>query len=334
MIDGREHLRFAPEPRQPIRIVGKLRQQHLERHVAVDAAIAGAVDLAHPAAAQQLDDLVVLDRVARREDVRGGLQIERTADLVAEVAGQRAAGLEKAVVAPRLADDRGERVAEGAVVGGCAPDERLALFWRQRERAVEQIVGFRPPAEVQMFFQNYASPSPASSWRSQARALNHSRCAVRTDMPSASAVSSSVRPAKYRHSTIAARLPIRFGELAERQVDLEDPRGVGRGGVARLVEGNHGLFPAALLAGAPPGVVDDDLPHRDRANREEVTAIAPRGPGLVHQPQIGFVDEPARVERLDPAAPPQLDAGEPTQVVVDERYEPIQGARSRRRRGR
>ncbi len=158
MMDGREHLRFAPEPRQPIRIVGKLRQQHLQRHVAVDAAIAGAVNLAHPAAPQQLDDLVVLDRISRREDVRGGLQIERTADLFAEVAGQRAAGFQEAVVAPGFADDRGKRVAEGAVVCGRPPDEGLTLLWRQRERAVEQIVGFRPPAEVQMLFQN-------SSWR-------------------------------------------------------------------------------------------------------------------------------------------------------------------------
>ena len=161
MIDGRENLRFAPEPRQPIRIVRELRQQYLERHVAVDAAIACAVDLAHAAAPQQLDDLVVLDGVARREDVGGRrLQLERPAYLGAEVASQRAARLEKAVVAPRLADDRGERVAERAIVGGCAPHERLALFWRQRQRAVEQIVGFRPPAEVQMFFQNYASPPP------------------------------------------------------------------------------------------------------------------------------------------------------------------------------
>ena len=79
---------------------------------------------------------------------------------------------------------------------------------------------------------------------------------------------------------------------------------------------------------APPGVVDNDLSHRDRANGEEVPAIAPRGPGLVHQPQVGFVDEPARVQRLDDAAAPaELDAGQPPQVVVDQRYEPVQGAR-------
>ena len=108
--------------------------------------------------------------------MRGGLQIERTADLFAEVAGQRAAGFQEAVVAPRFADDRGERVAEGAVVCGRPPDEGLALLWRQRERAVEQIVGFRPPAEVQMLFQSsWRSKRPAYSPRRRRRARDEAR---------------------------------------------------------------------------------------------------------------------------------------------------------------
>src|SRR5204862_2246391 len=61
---------------------------------------------------------------------------------------------------------------------------------------------------------------------------------------------------------------IRLGELAERQIDLEDPHGVVGGRIARLVERHRGLVAAALLAGAPAGMVDHDLADGDRADRE------------------------------------------------------------------
>jgi hypothetical protein len=65
-IDGRdvgvvercEHLRFTPKSRQPVRIGHKSRRQNLERDVAVELHVAGAIDLAHATLAQFLEDLV------------------------------------------------------------------------------------------------------------------------------------------------------------------------------------------------------------------------------------------------------------------------------------
>ena len=53
-----EDLRFAAEPREPIRIGGDVRQQHLERHVAIQLAVAGAIDLAHSALAKFREDCI------------------------------------------------------------------------------------------------------------------------------------------------------------------------------------------------------------------------------------------------------------------------------------
>ncbi len=52
MIERREHLRFAAEPRQAIRIDREDLRQHLQRDVATELRIACAIDLAHPAGAE------------------------------------------------------------------------------------------------------------------------------------------------------------------------------------------------------------------------------------------------------------------------------------------
>ena len=117
---------------------------------------------------------------------------------------------------------------------------------------------------------------------------------------------------------------IALGELPQREVDFEDARGVGGSVVACLVERNHPLVAAALDAGATPRVIHDDLPHRDRADREEMTAIAPRRLRLVHQPEVGLVHEAARVERLRPAPTAELDPRQPPEVLVDQRHQLVE----------
>ena len=52
MVQRGERLRLAFEARQTIRIGGKQLRQDLQRHVAVQARIARAIDLAHPAGAE------------------------------------------------------------------------------------------------------------------------------------------------------------------------------------------------------------------------------------------------------------------------------------------
>ncbi len=58
MIQRRQHLRFAAESREAIRIVGDRRQQHLDRDVAIQLGIARAIHLAHAAGAEGGEDFV------------------------------------------------------------------------------------------------------------------------------------------------------------------------------------------------------------------------------------------------------------------------------------
>ena len=63
MIEGRDALRFALEPRGVVWLTRDGVGQNLNRNVAIEFRIAGAVDLAHSAAANQRQDFVVPRRV-------------------------------------------------------------------------------------------------------------------------------------------------------------------------------------------------------------------------------------------------------------------------------
>ena len=56
VIQRRQRLRLAREPRQPIGIAGEGVRQDFERDVAIELRIARAVHLAHPAGAQQREN--------------------------------------------------------------------------------------------------------------------------------------------------------------------------------------------------------------------------------------------------------------------------------------
>ena len=53
MVQRREHLRLAPEARQPLGVVGHVGQQYLQRDVAIQLRIARAVHRVHAALAEQ-----------------------------------------------------------------------------------------------------------------------------------------------------------------------------------------------------------------------------------------------------------------------------------------
>ncbi len=58
VVERREHVRLAPEPREPIGRVGNERRQHLQRDIAAELGVAGAVDLAHAPGPQVAEDFV------------------------------------------------------------------------------------------------------------------------------------------------------------------------------------------------------------------------------------------------------------------------------------
>ena len=72
---------------------------------------------------------------------------------------------------------------------------------------------------------------------------------------------------------------------------------------------------------ARPRALHQDLPHRQRGNRQEVRAVLPRLVLFLAEPQEGFVHERGGLQRLTRAFLPQVIRREPPQLVVNLRHE-------------
>ena len=70
MIQAAGGARFAAEPRARFPGRSAVRRRNLHRHVAAEAGIMGAIDLAHPSGAEQLDDLIRPQPAARGDGQR------------------------------------------------------------------------------------------------------------------------------------------------------------------------------------------------------------------------------------------------------------------------
>ena len=64
MIQRRQRLRFSCEPSEAFRVVREGLGQHFDRDVTVEPGVAGAVDLAHAACAEEREDLIRAERRA------------------------------------------------------------------------------------------------------------------------------------------------------------------------------------------------------------------------------------------------------------------------------
>ena len=64
VIERRSRLGLLHEPAAAIRVGQRLRQQHLERHIAIQVAVARLVDRAHPAFSQPVHNFEMSDRPA------------------------------------------------------------------------------------------------------------------------------------------------------------------------------------------------------------------------------------------------------------------------------
>ena len=58
MVQGGQHLRFSPETRYAVGVVGERVGQDLQRDIATEPRVACAVDLAHPTDAEEGQNLV------------------------------------------------------------------------------------------------------------------------------------------------------------------------------------------------------------------------------------------------------------------------------------
>ena len=139
------------------------------------------------------------------------------------------------------------------------------------------------------------------SLRSHARAAVHVRWTDLDEMPSASAVSCRVRPANTRHSTTRRARSSSTRQPIERDVDGQHFFGLHVVEQRRLVaplERHRTRVASALLAGARSRVVDQDPAHRDAGHRQQAVAIHDLDVMLSQQPQVGFVHERRRRQRV------------------------------------
>ena len=139
----------------------------------------------------------------------------------------------------------------------------------------------------------------------------------------ASAVSSMVRPPKKRSSTRRAcsgsscSRRSSASSSATRSIDGD------AAGDERLVQRDARLRAAALLRAAGARPLDQDLAHRVRGDRAEVRAVLPALRAILHQPQVGLVDERRRLERLARTLAAQIRRRQPAQLLVDDRQQRV-----------
>jgi hypothetical protein len=70
-------------------------------------------------------------------------------------------------------------------------------------------------------------------------------------------------------------------------------------------------------------VIHEDAPHHLRRDAEELRAVLPLCAVLIDQPQVGFVNECGRLQRVIGALTPQVGLGPTMEVLVDQRDELI-----------
>ena len=80
---------------------------------------------------------------------------------------------------------------------------------------------------------------------------------------------------------------------------------------------------AALLRAACARALDQDLPHGMRRDRAEVRAVLPAIRLVLHQAEVGLVDERRRLQRLARPLAAQVVGREPPQLLIDDRQQRV-----------
>ena len=147
MVQRREHPRLAIEARESIGITRKGRRQHLDRDIAAQPCVAGAVDLTHATGTDPRRDLVRTDALACQELRRRG---------VGEQHGRR---LEKALGVRIRRQQRRHLVAQHLVAGARLGQVRRAQIDRQRPRLREHLFQTSPVVRGQRHMPGILLPT-------------------------------------------------------------------------------------------------------------------------------------------------------------------------------
>src|SRR5690349_15819850 len=91
---------------------------------------------------------------------------------------------------------------------------------------------------------------------------------------------------------------VELGEVGERFIQLEQRLRIVVAVDEVFVERDRPLVAAALFGGATACAVDEDVPHGDRGDAEEVRAVLPLGVFRARELEVDLVHEPGRRERV------------------------------------
>lgn len=114
----------------------------------------------------------------------------------------------------------------------------------------------------------------------------------------------------------ARLLGIELLEAGKRLVQRRQHVVRGRTGIDRLVQRHAIQRRPSLRRTARSGTIHQHLPHGARRDRDEVTAVLPRGTGMC-QSQVRLVDQSGRLQRLAGRFASHVRGGDPTELVVD-----------------
>ena len=163
---------------------------------------------------------------------------------------------------------------------------------------------------------------PSSARYSQARAKVQCRLTVAGEMPSTSAGLLDGEPGEVTQLGDLRLVRRHRGEPLEGLVDvLEVEPQVDRRFEDRVQRHRVRLRAAALRRLPPPGVVDQDPPHRLRRRAVEVPAVLQPHLPDAFEPQVGLVDQGRRLERVVGPLVAQQPAGELTQLAVHQLHQ-------------
>lgn len=130
----------------------------------------------------------------------------------------------------------------------------------------------------------------------------------------------SAEEAEFDHFALAL---VKLRERPKSVVELDDDGAAFGGEVQGFVEGGLPHAMAALLALVAAGILHEELPHEIGRDPVEVAAALPIRQLLLHEPEVGFVDERRGPQRVGIAFPAQIAFGHPAKLAVEQRDQAV-----------
>jgi len=118
------------------------------------------------------------------------------------------------------------------------------------------------------------------------------------------------------------------GKTRERLIQREESRRTLDHGDLHVVKVHPVQLTPASRRAVPARVVDEDLAHRARCEREEVVAVLPLDALGVDQFQVRLVDQRRRGHRAAGAVAPEVGVRDVAEALVDDREEPVERRRT------